>query len=49
MIVYKLPDDYFERYVANIQAVTRERCAEGGRHLHSAPASSPWSSSATAR
>jgi predicted Zn-dependent peptidase len=22
MIVYKLPDDYFERYVANIQAVT---------------------------
>lgn len=24
MIVYKLPDDYFERYVASIQAVTRE-------------------------
>jgi predicted Zn-dependent peptidase len=22
MIVYKLPDDYFERYVANVQAVT---------------------------
>ena len=22
MIVYKLPDNYFERYVANIQAVT---------------------------
>ena len=24
MIVYKLPDDYFERYVANIQAVTAD-------------------------
>ena len=24
MIVYKLPDDYFTRYVANIQAVTAE-------------------------
>ena len=22
MVVYKLPDDYFDRYVANIQAVT---------------------------
>ncbi len=22
MIIYKLPDDYFARYVANIQAVT---------------------------
>ena len=24
LIVYKLPDDYFERYVANIQAVTAD-------------------------
>jgi zinc protease len=24
MVVYKLPDNYFERYVANIQAVTAE-------------------------
>jgi predicted Zn-dependent peptidase len=24
MVVYKLPDDYFERYVSNIQAVTAD-------------------------
>jgi predicted Zn-dependent peptidase len=24
MVVYKLPDDYFARYVANIQAVTAD-------------------------
>jgi predicted Zn-dependent peptidase len=28
LVVYKLPDDYFERYVANIQAVTPEAVAK---------------------
>ena len=36
LIIYKLPDDYFERYVANVQAVTADDGAEGGGDLHPA-------------
>ena len=36
MVVYKLPDDYFERYVAQHPGGDRRRGAEGRRHLHPA-------------
>ena len=36
LVVYKLPDNYFAQYIANIQAVTAGGGAEGGGHLHPA-------------
>jgi zinc protease len=29
LIVYKLPDDYFERYIPNVQAVTAQAAQQG--------------------
>ena len=49
LIVYKLPDDYFARYVANIQAVTAEAVPEGGQRPTSSRTSSRSWWSATAR
>ena len=36
LIVYRLPDDYFERYVANVMAVTAESVRSSGGEIHPA-------------
>ena len=49
LIVYQLPDDYFERYIANVQAVTADAVQKAGEEPTSSPRALRSSSSATAR